>query len=273
MSQSETAAAAAALTQSILGEFAANGSENAGRMLQEMQGDEAPQPVASGFPPAAEAAPEPDPIPAPEPAAEPAATEPAPDPIAEALAVLEPQLDEEYQALLDEPDFDAEAAAEVEAEQADTYDETYDPEVAAKLRAQEKRIKWLEEQNAKSNRGKWIAEAKRSYPLLDKYAADELAQIEATSRRDFARKAAKLQERYAKMLEKPLRDIAELKAQALQEGLVEARQKAAQQWGLPYQEPAGSPPPVTAAQAELAAARANRAPLEERLKILLKGGA
>lgn len=268
MSQTETAKAAADLTASILGEFATkHGDENAARMLSEMAPDqvvEAPASPVSSPTPAAEAAPEPDPM-----SAEPTVETPEPDVVAaDPFADLSPQLSDEYAALLEEPDFDEEAEAEIAAEADENeYDETFDQDAAKKIRALEKRNQWLEQQNVKNSKSRWVQEAERSFPLLKAYAADELREIDATSRRGFAREAAKLNDRYSRVLGPALREVAALKEQAKTEGRAEAREEAKAQWGLPAAEPAGSAA-VSEQERQLREARERRAPLVERLKIL-----
>lgn len=273
MSQLETAEVAAALTADILGEAVQTlagdpGGDNAARMLAEMgQPVAAPQEhVVSSPTLAAEAALAPPAPPVDPPQAPPAAAEPEPDP--EPFS-FEPQIDDDYRILLEEPDYEAEAAAEIAAERDEQqYDDTFDADTAAQLRAKDKKIAWLEQQNVKANRGKWVAEAERSFPLLKTYAADEVREITATSRRGFAREAQKLNERFSKVLAPALADLQTAKALAKQEAERDARVLAAQQWGLPVTEAAGSPPPSSEQERLLLEARARRAPLEERLKIL-----
>jgi hypothetical protein len=272
MSQPETAQVAAALTASMLGDFVeTHGDENAARMLAEMQPEgqlvEAPQPVVSSPAPAADAAPVVQNSPDPDDAAANAAIEAV---VAATDAFdFTPKLDDDYRALLEEPDFEEEAAAEVAAEVEERgYDDTFDTDAAKKIRELEKRNAWLTEQNVKANKSKWVAEAERSFPLLGTYAADELRQIEASSRRGFAREAAKLNERYSKVLGPALQEVANLKAQAKAEALVEARSEAARQWGLPVVEASGAPAAIDETQRKLKEAREQGASLEERLKIL-----
>jgi hypothetical protein len=263
LSNQDTAQAAANVTASILAEAAGKlagepAGDNAARMLAEMQ----PETVAEALP------------------AQPVVSNPAPveTPAAEVTEVTEPvvefpdftpQLSEEYAALLDEPEFEEEAAREVAAEiEANDYDETYDADMAKNLRALKKHNQWLEQQIVLKSKKDWIAEAKKSFPLLATYAADELATIEATSRRGFAREAAKLNEKYTKILGPALKDVEVMKAAAKAEAEKDARAKAAAQWGLPAGEPSGAEMGLSAQEQALIEARNNNAPLETRLKIL-----
>lgn len=276
MSSVDTAEAAAALTASILGEAASKFGgdpvgDNAVRMLGEMgegQPDVAPpaEPVASSPPPAATAAPDPDPEPEPDP--EPPAAE------AEQPAwSFDPVPDDDLDRLLEEPDFDEEAREEVTARfDAGELTEDDDPEALARVRALEKRNEYLEQRLVRSERHKWVEENLRKYPVLKEYAADEVRAFSATSRRAFAREAKALNDRLTGMLRPALEDIAAYKAQAKEAAEREARAKAAEQWGLPHLEPAGSTPAATEQERKLADARERRAPVEERFKILMGGG-
>lgn len=268
MSQTETARVAADLTAGILGEAAAKfaGDEvgdNAARMLNEMQpqqaaaAPQAPAPVVSSPTPAAEPAP-----PAPP------ASEQTEEP--DELPDFTPQLSDEYRALLEEPDFAEEAAAEIDAEQENEYNPDLDTDTARRIRELEKRNAWLEQQTVKANKGKWIAEAERSFPLLKAYAGDELREIQATSRRGFAREAAKLNDRMTRVLTPAIQDLQAAKQQAKTEATTEARQLAAQNWGLPPGEGIAAADQEQAAQIQsaLQKAREERLPLAERLKIL-----
>ncbi len=272
MSQPETTEqAAAAVTAAMLGEFLKDGDENAARMLAEMAGsDEAPETVSS---PAPDLPSQADPLQLldriirPEQEAETAAVETTVTP---PLPDFAPQLTDDLQALLEEPDFDEEASAEIDAEFDDTVEfDGRDPELEKRIRALEKRNAWLEGRAVDASKGKWVAENEKAYPLLKTYAPDELRGINATSRRAFAREAAALNARYEKVLAPALADLAAAKALAQGDAEAAARRKAAENWGLPAVEAAGGA--VTANEQQehaLAEARARRAPLEERIKIL-----
>ena len=271
MSQPETAQVAAALTQDILSDFVqSHGDDNAARLLAEMQGEPAAAPpaapVASSPTPAADAAPAVtlDLVPA---VAEPVAETPdEPEP---AVVDFTPQLDDDYRALIEEPDFDEEALAEIQAEHdPDTYDETFDAQTAAKERAKDKRIQYLEQQLVRSNKGKWAAEAKRSFPIFSLPEMDRVLDgIQATSRRGFAREAAKLNEHYTAVLGPQIQALKAAQAAAREVAEKEARAKAAEQWGLPAAEPAGTAA-VSVQDQALREARERGASLEERIKIL-----
>jgi hypothetical protein len=161
-----------------------------------------------------------------------AAQAPVATPVEEPVELdLEPVIPDDLQALLDEPDFEEEAALEVADEQ-DEYDEdATDPETAKKVRALEKRNAWLEEQRVKSESKKWVDENLKAYPLLRNYAAEEVAAIKATSRRGFAREAAALNARFAKMLEPALKEIEAAKKQLRPEIETEVRSEYKEGWG------------------------------------------
>src|SRR6185369_9739560 len=108
-------------------------------------------------------------------------------------------------------------------------------------------------------------EAKRSFPLLATYAAEDIDAIEATSRRGFAREAAKLNDKYTRVLGPALKDLAAAKALAKTDAQAEARTMAQNQWGVPVAE-AGGAAETSTQQRALDEARANRAPLIDRIK-------
>jgi hypothetical protein len=209
---------------------------------------------------------------APAPVPDPAAPEPASEQDPSALLDFTPQPDDELDALLAEAAIDDEVDAEVAAEEAE-YGESYDPDEARRLKTLEKRNAHLEKELVRASKGKWVAENLRKYPLLETYFADEVKGIEATSRRGFAREAQRMNDTYAKALAKPLADIDALRAGTATVARAEARAEAAQQWGAPTTDPAGSVAAETAAavDAELQAARARNASLHERLAIMAKG--
>jgi hypothetical protein len=144
---------------------------------------------------------------------------------------FKPRLNDDLQALLDEPDFDEEAALEVAAELEDGEYEYGDPEVAKQLRSLQKRNAHLESQLVAKSRKGWVAENLRAYPLLDKYAADQVQAIAATSRRAFAREAAKLNATYEKALAPALEEITKAKAALKQQVVTEARDEVKRAWG------------------------------------------
>jgi hypothetical protein len=201
----------------------------------------APATVSSSAPQTATAA-------APAPATEPAE-------IDEFDLDLDPTVPDDLQQLLDEPDFDEEVAAEVDAELDDgEIDYSTDPEVAKRLRTLEKRNAWLEEQRVNSEKKKWVAENLKAYPLLARYAADEVAAIAATSRRGFARQAAALNGRMAKMVQPALQEIADARKQLRGEVVQEVRSEYREGWGEITTGPSVSPVEAAAEQQEYDAA-------------------
>src|SRR6476619_2736683 len=97
---------------------------------------------------------------------------------------VEVEIPPDIQALLDEPDFEAEVEAEFEPEPEVEEDEYLDEnEALAKERkarlAAEKKLKWLEEQRVKSEGKHWKEEAEKYFPL----SAPFLDKIDTSSRR------------------------------------------------------------------------------------------
>lgn len=180
---------------------------------------------------------------------------------------FKPRLNDDLQALLDEPDFDEEASLEVAAELEDGDYEYGDPEVAKQLRSLQKRNAHLESQLVAKSRKGWVAENLRAYPLLDKYAADQVQAIAATSRRAFAREAAKLNATYEKALAPALEEIAKAKAALKQQVVTEARDEVKRAWGTP----AGDTLPAPAAEAQERLANARKTgKLRDSLKVMLE---
>jgi hypothetical protein len=168
---------------------------------------------------------------------------------------LDPQIPDDLQQLLDEPDFDEEATLEVQGEIDDgEIDYTTDPEVAHRLKTLEKRNAWLEEQRVRSEKKKWVAENLKAYPLLARYAADEVAAIDATSRRGFARQAASLNGRLAKMVQPALQEIVEARKQLRGEVVQEVRAEYKDGWGDITTGPGVVPVEASAQEAEYLAA-------------------
>lgn len=178
----------------------------------------------------------------------------APESVVEEEFDVEPVISDELQALLDEPDFEEEATAEVEAEQEDWNEDATDPEVAKRLKTLEKRNAWLEEQRVVSERKKWVAENLKAYPLLGRYAADEVGKIGATSRRAFARDAATLNARLTTILKPALDDIEEAKKQLRGEAAQEVRAEYKDAWGTITAGPATVPVEASEKQAEYTSA-------------------
>lgn len=215
---------------------------------------------------------EPAPPPPPEsrpPAAPTATVEAPPEPVAapESIPTFKPKLDEDQQAFLDEPDFDAEAAAEVAAEvESDEY-EYEDPEQAARVRALEKRNQFLETQLVSKSKKGWVEEAKRAYPDLARLIPGEIEAINATSRRAFLRAADTANTKYATVLGPTLAKL-EAERAAIASGAVEvARTEVANAWGKPAADTL--PQLAGAAQEALDRARATGG-LEGAIKELMK---
>lgn len=191
------------------------------------------------IPAVAEAASTPEPVAAtspvvsstPTPAAAAAVETPAPAEVAAPTDIpsFEPTIPDELQELLDTPDFEEEAAAEVAIEAEE--DEFLDTDAAKKQRALEKRNAWLEQQLVQRSRGNWVAENLRAYPLLREYAKAEVEAIDATSRRSFARKASALNAQLEQIAKPMLADIASLKESLKTEAIQEGKQEAKQRWG------------------------------------------
>lgn len=166
---------------------------------------------------------------------EPLAAEPAFD-----FSKFEPNLSPDLAELLEDepPDFDAEALAEIRAEQQafeDTgeYAEQPDPGQAAKERALQKRVDFLESRLVETNRGKWVTENLRAYPLVAQYAKDELQAIDVNSRRAFAREAARLNEQVTKIAKPLLDDLSARLAARGDAVTVERREQVDAAWGKP----------------------------------------
>lgn len=150
---------------------------------------------------------------------------------------LDPDIPDEIADLLAEPDDDPDDgyAPEVEAAAPD-QDEYEDPE-AARLRQENVRLKkradHLERENLKRQRGKWETEAEKVFPLA------AVSEIQATTRKDFLRKAQALHEAAKPQVERFLQSKqAEMAAEA----------KAA--WGRPVSQ-GQVPNKAAAASAEI----------------------
>lgn len=186
------------------------------------------------------------------------------------VPTFEPDLDEEYRELLEAPDFEEEAAAEVNARLDNDENEDYtDPETAKEMLKLQKRNEWLEQQVIRASKPKWVAEARKMFPDLAKYAPGEIEKIAATSRRGFAREAANLNTRFAAVAKPLIDELTAQKnvvfAQARDEGKAESQAS----WGTPT-----VGPPVTAVQlasgdAELNSARKSKQ-LHKVINIMFK---
>lgn len=160
----------------------------------------------------------------------------------------EPEIPEDILALVETPDFEAEAEAEVEsylaheAEEAtldDDYENEWDPEkkkLLKALRAAEKKAEFYETKRVEAEQGKWKDEAEKYFPYAD------TTQIKATSRRGFLRAAkeqheakktevASVEARIRPKVEAQI--AADLRAQIEAEVRAELKEQAAQAWGSP----------------------------------------
>lgn len=151
----------------------------------------------------------------------------------ESVPTFKPKLDDELQALLDEPDFDEEARVEVAAEvETDEY-QYDDPEATAKQRAAEKRIAFLEGQLvAKSKKG-WVEEAKRAFPDLARLIPGEIEGTQATSRRKFMQAVAAANTKYATILGPTIERLEADRAAIASGAVAVAREEVANAWGKP----------------------------------------
>lgn len=154
-----------------------------------------------------------------------------------ALPSFAPLADEDLDRILEEPDFEDEIEAEIKAEKdaldPASFEGEYDENAQRELKRLTKRNAYLEDQLvAKSKKG-WVAENLRKYPALAHYAKDEVEAIDATSRRQFAVQAAKLNDRYMKVLEPALADIAAMREKVAGVTKTEARQEVKAAWGTP----------------------------------------
>lgn len=185
----------------------------------------------------------------------------------ENVPTFKPKLSDDLQALLDEPDFEEEAALEVAAEVESNEYAYDDPEATAKVRALEKRNQFLETQLvAKSKKG-WVEEAKRAFPDLARLLPGELEAISATSRRAFIREADKVNTRYQTVLAPTLAKL-EAERVAIASGAVAvAREEVANSWGRPA---ADTLPPVAAAQAEALDKARKSGNLTDQIKVLME---
>lgn len=156
------------------------------------------------------------------------------------FTTFEPNLSPDLASLLEDepPDFEAEARAEVAAElqaaeDTGTYYDAADPDLTAQLRAAQKRNEFLESRLVETNKGKWLAENLRAYPLVAQYAKDELEAIQATSRRGFARDAAKVNDRITRIAKPLLDDLQARLAATGEQVTADRRAQVDASWGKP----------------------------------------
>lgn len=163
------------------------------------------------------------------------------------LTSFEPQLTDELAELLEDepPDFEEQALAEIAAERQaaedrDEYVEPTDTALEAKLRAAEKRNAFLESRLVETNRGKWVQENLRAYPLLQQFGADEVKAISASSRRAFAREASALNEKYMRMAKPLLEYQGKRVTEAREAAQQQERDRVTAAWGQPALDVAGA---------------------------------
>lgn len=231
--------ASAIITQGLLEEAASRGyevSDDAAATLQEQE--EQKQAEA----PAEEAPPEP------------------PDPLDSIIASVQAESAEKFEEAAQEepddeetmPDFEAEAEAQMLDEEISHQDDdewVYSEDRKRAIIA-EKRAAYLESQNAKRERGRWEAEARKQWP----YSTYAFQNIKATSRRQFLREAKAAAEAVTPFIKEVVaKREAELAAERANLK-AEEKAKAAEAWGEPTTPPAGTPN-VRDWDAEIAAAR------------------
>lgn len=184
----------------------------------------------------------------------------------------DPELPEDITELLDEPDFEEEAAAEIAAAiPEDEYNtEAYtDPELAEERRkriAAEKRAAHFEGLRVKDSRSKWEAEAAKFFPFAD------AGSIQATSRRGFLRAAQQENERVKNLPSiKAMIERGSLATEAVAaEALDIAREESRDAWGKPLVGPSAAP--AAAIQKQDQAQRIQNArTVHDRIRLRLQG--
>jgi len=147
---------------------------------------------------------------------------------------FDPEVPDDIRALVDEPDFEEEAEAEIAA-QAEEWDEEgeeeyVDPRLMEERKqriALEKKLAHVETLRIKDARKAWAEEAEKFYPLADS------SKIEATSRRGFLREAKKAHDANKPFVLKGIeRTKAELAAKYEQEYAAKVAELEAA-WGRP----------------------------------------
>lgn len=161
-----------------------------------------------------------------------------------------------------EPEFTYQPEAEEEEPVWDDDDEKR--KLKSELAKLQKKVAWESEQRVKVSEKNWREEASRRFPLAD------VAEINATSRRQMLAKAAEQHTRYAKKLEPFTEALELLKSQAVAEVKAEARVQAAEAWGRPTSGP--SVPVVNNSEEDEKLARGNYRTFQERTLAMLKAG-
>lgn len=117
-----------------------------------------------------------------------------------------------------------------DADDEDDPDEYVDPEVR-RLRAEQRKLKkQLDHERTlrvEGNRKKWAQKLSGQYPLADFDA------IQASSRRDFERKAQESHNKHAKILAPAVQKLEEALQASKSAGLAEGKKEAQEAWGKP----------------------------------------
>lgn len=163
---------------------------------------------------------------------------------------FEPEVPQDIFDELDEPDFTAEAEAEVNDDEDLSYEDG-DTEERKRRIAAEKRTAWLEGRLADQNRSKWEAEAKKYFPLSE----HALKSIKADSRRAFLREARAAHDSVVPYVRPLVEQLAKATEQTKAEARLEGRQEAANAWGAPTTGPGQVPVQAGQRNDELAEAR------------------
>jgi hypothetical protein len=206
-----------------------------------------------------------------------AATEaeaPAPEPtVAPSFSLEDPELPEDIAAFLNEPDFEAEAAAELVAlidGAGGEFGEEYASEETVTERkrriAAEKKAAWLEERLAETNRSKWEAEALKYFP----YAQHQIGTIKATSRRQFLRDAQAAHTAMKPHIEQYLKAAGTVVEKTVAEARTQVEAQVKDAWGNPTVDASNSVATEAAFEAEIAQSRRESRSLEDHFKRLLR---
>jgi hypothetical protein len=164
----------------------------------------------------------------------------------------------------EEPDFEAEARAEVEAEIEDpevedyTYEDPRVQEERVRRVAAEKRLSHVEGQRLKEARKAWVGEALEHAPLAAYEFGDDLSGIEAKSHREFLRKAAEGHNKVRGIVEATHAQAAQALVEEAAEIRAEAKERAAAAFGAPTAGPGVAPAKAGDAAAAVAAGREKR---------------
>jgi hypothetical protein len=169
------------------------------------------------------------------------------------------EIPDEIRELLEEPDFDVEAEAEVAAsnvqeDDEEQYGEYEDANLASERKARikaEKRAEWLEQRRVEENRGKWEQEALKYFP----HAKPFIGKIDATSRRGFLKQANAYHETIAKHVSEVAPGTLAADREKLKE---ELKAELEASWGKPLVGPGKAENDNASAQDAWETARGNR---------------